>query len=99
MCIRDRVVAHRGDAPAALAAYTTRVEHGLVADHRMSALLRRVLGNELGARGSIRLTATNDWTRRNFVRWMFEDYPRAQLFTPRRWHRSMFSAPGAYLSD
>ena len=34
--------------------------------------------------------------RRNFARWMFEDYPRALLFTPDRWHRGMFTAPGAY---
>ena len=36
------------------------------------------------------------WTRRNFARWMFEDYPRALVFTPDRWHRGAFSAPGAY---
>ena len=38
------------------------------------------------------------WTRRNFARWMFEDYPRAVLFTPRRWRRRMFTRPGAYAS-
>jgi hypothetical protein len=27
---------------------------------------------------------------------MFEDYPRALLFTPDRWRRGAFSAPGAY---
>ena len=27
------------------------------------------------------------WTRRNFARWMFEDYPRAALLTPSRWRR------------
>ena len=42
------------------------------------------------ARGAIRAVDTNDWTRRNFARWMFEDYPRAALFTPRRWHRKLF---------
>jgi hypothetical protein len=36
------------------------------------------------------------WTRRNFARWLFEDYPRAVLATPRRWHRGMLSGPGAY---
>ena len=33
-----------------------------------------------------------DWTRRNFARWLFEDYPRAAALTPRRWHRR-FLAP------
>jgi hypothetical protein len=28
---------------------------------------------------------------------MFEDYPRAALFTPRRWHAGMFNEPGAYV--
>jgi hypothetical protein len=27
---------------------------------------------------------------------MFEDYPRAILFTPDRWHRNAFTRPGAY---
>jgi menaquinone-9 beta-reductase len=27
---------------------------------------------------------------------MFEDYPRALLLTPSRWHRGAFTGPGAY---
>jgi hypothetical protein len=38
----------------------------------------------------------NDWTRRNFARWMFEDYPRAALVTPDRWRRGLLSTTGAY---
>ena len=34
---------------------------------------------------------TTPWTRRNFARWLFEDYPRAVVATPRRWHRGLFS--------
>jgi menaquinone-9 beta-reductase len=47
-------------------------------------------------RAGLRLAGATDWTRRNFARWLFEDYPRAVLATPRRWHRGMFSGPGAY---
>jgi hypothetical protein len=36
------------------------------------------------------------WTRRNFARWMFEDYPRAVVLTPDRWQRGVFTRPGAY---
>ena len=36
------------------------------------------------------------WTRRNFARWMFEDYPRALVLTPDRWRRGMFTTAGAY---
>ena len=35
-----------------------------------------------GARAAIRAAGLTDWTRRNFARWMFEDYPRALLLTP-----------------
>ena len=66
------------------------------ADHRMSVVLGAILKSELGARGALRLANSNDWTRRNFVRWMFEDEPRAIALSPRRWHRRLFSRPGAW---
>jgi menaquinone-9 beta-reductase len=62
----------------------------------MSALLGRALKHRKGARGAVRIAGATDWTRRNFARWLFEDYPRAALLTPRRWHRNMFTSPGAY---
>ncbi len=76
--------------------YRSTVRHHLLADHRMSVLLSRALSHQLGARGAIRLLATNDWTRRNFARWMFEDEPRAIAFTPSRWHRHFLRQPGPY---
>jgi menaquinone-9 beta-reductase len=85
--VRDAVARNR---------YEHAVRHHLVADHRMSAALSRVLASERGARGAIRLLAANDWTRRNFARWMFEDEPRAVVLTPSRWHRGFLHQPGAY---
>jgi flavin-dependent dehydrogenase len=76
--------------------YETEVRRHLFADHRMSALLTRVLAHGRGTRGAIRLIDTNAWTRRNFARWMFEDEPRALAMTPGRWHRQIFRRPGAY---
>jgi hypothetical protein len=55
-----------------------------------------VLGSRVGARAALRAVDLTDWTRRNFARWMYEDYPRALLLTPRRWRRGMFTGPGAY---
>ena len=81
---------------AAGAAYRHAVRRELVADHRMSALLTRVIAHRKGARGAIRVAGASAWTRRNFGRWLLEDYPRAALATPRRWHRGMLSGPGAY---
>ncbi len=84
------------DAAAVTNRYRSTVRHHLVADHKMSALLGRVLSHQRGARGAIRVLATSDWTRRNFARWMFEDEPRAIAFTPSRWHRHFFHQPGPY---
>jgi flavin-dependent dehydrogenase len=78
--------------------YRSTVRHHLLADHKLSALLSKVLGHELGARGAIRLLASSEWSRRNFARWMFEDEPRAIALTPSRWHKNVFRQPGPYPS-
>ena len=78
-------------------AYRRSVRHHLVADHKMSLALGRVLAKDWGARGAIRVVeASGDWGRRNFARWMFEDEPRAVIVTPSRWHRRFLKQPGAY---
>lgn len=84
------------DAATVTASYERAVRQALVADHRMSALLVRALKHRKGARAGVRIAGATDWTRRNFARWLFEDYPRAILATPRRWHRGMLTGPGAY---
>jgi menaquinone-9 beta-reductase len=87
----------RGEAPGVVTArYRRAVRRALVADHRTSMLLIRAVRHRRGVRAGLRLAGATDWTRRNFARWLFEDYPRAVLATPRRWHRGMFSGPGAY---
>jgi geranylgeranyl reductase family protein len=87
----------RAEGPGVVTArYRRAVRRALVADHRMSMLLIRAVRHRRGVRAGLRLAGATDWTRRNFARWLFEDYPRAVLATPRRWHRGMFSGPGAY---
>ncbi len=76
--------------------YRSTVRHHLLADHKMSAVLSKVLSHQLGARGAIRLLASSEWSRRNFARWMFEDEPRAIALTPSRWHKNIFRQPGPY---
>jgi geranylgeranyl reductase family protein len=76
--------------------YDEAVRRTLAVDHRLAAALSGVLRSERGARGSVRIAGLSGWTRRNFGRWLFEDYPRAVLATPGRWHRGMFTGPGAY---
>jgi geranylgeranyl reductase family protein len=76
--------------------YRTTVRRALGADLRFAAALQRLLATSPGARGAIRAAGLTGWTRRNFARWMYEDYPRALVLTPRRWHRGMFTTPGAF---
>ena len=79
------------------ARYTREVRRELVADHRMSVRLGRVLGHRRGAEVAVAvLGRSGRWGRGNFARWMFEDEPRAIVLTPRRWHRHFLDRPGAY---
>ena len=78
--------------------YRRTVRQELLADHRMSVALQGMLARPTGARMALWVTGLAPWTRRNFARWLFEDYPRALLATPRRWRRGSLSAPGAYAS-
>lgn len=77
-------------------AYRRAMRAHFFADHRMSTLLGRVLGDERLARGALRVIDGGDWRKEKFVRWMFEDEPRAAAFTPRRWHRRFLSSSGAF---
>jgi len=86
-----------GEPPGVVAArYRRAVRRALVADHQMSTLLIRAVRHRHGVRAGLRLAGATGWTRRNFARWLFEDYPRALLVTPRRWRRGMLTGPGAY---
>ncbi|HEX3539950.1 MAG TPA: hypothetical protein VHT75_05840, partial [Acidimicrobiales bacterium] len=91
------IVAGGPHRPALVAArYRRHVLAGMGADDKLAAALSRVLSHRKGARAAVYLAGANEWTRRNFVRWMFEDYPRSMVATPHRWHAGMFHGPGAY---
>jgi hypothetical protein len=70
--------------------------HSLGTDLHFAGVLQRILRSPLRARAALRAVALTPWTRRNFARWMFEDYPRAILATPDRWSRRMLTGAGAY---
>ncbi|MGA0236855.1 MAG: NAD(P)/FAD-dependent oxidoreductase [Acidimicrobiales bacterium] len=84
------------DEDHGLERYEHEVRRELVADDRMARLLIPLLARPAICGAALKATGANAWTRRNFARWMFEDYPRAMIATPRRWHRGMFTGPGAY---
>ncbi len=92
----EAVTSRFADPLACAGHYERTVDRELGVDHRFAERLMGVLRRPAGARGAVRIAGLTDWTRRNFARWLFEDYPRALLCTPRRWHRRMLTGPGAY---
>ncbi len=78
--------------------YQRAVARALGRDLRFARTLQHVLRTDVGARLAVRAAGLTPWTRRNFARWLFEDYPRALVLTPDRWHRKMFTAPAAFRS-
>jgi geranylgeranyl reductase family protein len=86
-------IARGGDVGAR---YRAAVDRALGRDLRLASALQSILRSRLGARGAIRAAGLSPWTRRQFARWMWEDYPRALLGTPDRWHRGALNAAGAY---
>ncbi len=79
--------------------YKRSTRQHFFADHRMSVFLGYVMRSQLCARSGLRIANLTPWTRRNFARWMFEDEPRAVVFTPRRWHPDFFKRAGAYFDS
>jgi geranylgeranyl reductase family protein len=94
-----RAIAAGGATARVRETYERELRTELVPDQRMSRLLVRALNHRKGARAAVRVAGLLPWTRRNFARWLFEDYPRAVLLTPGRWRRGMFSGPGAFAGD
>ncbi len=84
-------------APAvARGRYERAVRRELVPDAWMSRLLIRALRHRRGVHYAMAVAGASPWTRRNFARWLFEDYPRAFVMTPGRWAEHSFSGPGAW---
>jgi len=81
---------------AAAAAYKSELRSGMIIDHALANVMSGALRSTKGARGAVRIAGSTGWTRRNFARWLFEDYPRALLLTPHRWHPHMLGGRGAF---
>jgi len=92
----NAVLRNDDEAHRVMANYKKFVRRELFADHRMAQFVGNALTTPLAARAAVRLADLNGWTRRSFARWLFEDYPRSILTTPRRWFRKPLSTPGAY---
>ena len=99
MLAADAIVAAGALQPGVAAArYEHTARAALSTDHRFAAALSTVLRSPRRTEAALGTIDANDWTRRNFARWMFEDYPRALILTPRRWKRGMFTGDGAWVA-
>ena len=78
------------------AIYKKAISTELGHDHQFAGRLQKLLKKSETTELALKLADYNDWTRRNFARWMFEDYPRALALTPNRWSSNMFNLDGAY---
>jgi geranylgeranyl reductase family protein len=96
MVARAIAVAGPRRPAAAATRYERQVRWGLAVDDRLSRKLSWVVAHTGGSEAAMRIADRTDRRRRNFPRWMFEDYPRAVFVTPHRWRRRTFSGPGAY---
>ncbi len=76
--------------------YQQVVRRHLARDQRFAGVLSRGLARPATAELAIAAGGLTGWTRRNFARWLFEDYPRATVLTPDRWAASTLAGPGAY---
>lgn len=85
---------HRSGTAAV--SYQRALGRGLLVDDRLSVLLSRALSRTRALEGAMRLVTATDRGSRTFARWMFEDYPRAVLVTPRRWRPGLLHRPGAF---
>jgi flavin-dependent dehydrogenase len=93
----DAILARTAKDPAQVARrYRHDVARNLSPNHHLSLALSRALRHRKGARGAVRVVGATDWTRRNFARWLFEDYPRAALLSPWRWERGLLGKDGAF---
>jgi len=90
------VADHIADPEAVVERYRSGLARGMGRDHRLARRLSTVLSSRRGAELALSIAAATGWTRRNFVRWLFEDYPRAVLLTPGRWGSRPFGTPGAF---
>jgi flavin-dependent dehydrogenase len=85
-----------GPSPSRVAAlYADAIGRSLALDAQLARHVSRLLEHEALARGAIRLAGSRALAP-HFGRWVFEDYPRAMVVTPRRWHRGAMRGRGAF---
>ena len=91
-----QAIATENPSEPAAVTYEKAARAAFELDHRLSKSLSNVLAKPALAELALRAVDSSAWSRRNFVRWMFEDYPRASLINPKRWRKGLFDTSGAW---
>ncbi|MCP3987613.1 MAG: geranylgeranyl reductase family protein [Actinomycetia bacterium] len=98
VAIKAIAEAELDDPAAAAIQYRQSLRRGMMRDHLLARSLSTMMSKRSLARGALATCGATAWTRRHFARWLFEDYPRAAVFTPGRWSRELLRRPGAFAS-
>ncbi|MDQ2724210.1 MAG: NAD(P)/FAD-dependent oxidoreductase [Actinomycetota bacterium] len=85
MAVHSLIQAGADRPDRAAMAYRRAIDATLGVDDKVSVAVSNLLRRPRVANGWQRLVMANKVTRYQFLRWMFEDYPRALVLTPRRW--------------
>jgi menaquinone-9 beta-reductase len=92
----EALIASPTDPYAAARQYEADAQAELVPDHRMASTLSKMLRSPWICNAAVAICGSTGWTRRNFVRWLFEDYARGIALTPSRWRWGLMSGDGSY---
>lgn len=76
--------------------YEKTLRRGIGRDHQLAQALSNLLASPQMAELALTLTGMTGWTRENFARWLFEDYPRAAVVNPARWKERPMGRPAPY---
>lgn len=77
-------------------AYRRTIATTLYRDHTIARICRRLFANAASADTVLRAVDFSPFARRNVARWLFEDYPRATVTSPRTWRDAVHPRPGAF---
>jgi len=93
----DAIVTEGIDHPTAVRdRYQNDLQRTIGRDHRLAQGLSHLLARPWITEAALAATGATGWTRANFARWLFEDYPRATLVNPRRWPERPLDQPAPY---
>lgn len=92
----EAILLFPNDYRASARQYDDDARAELVPDHRMASVLSKMLRSPAICNAAVAICGATNWTRKNFVRWLFEDYARGIALTPFRWRWGLMSGEGAY---